>query len=177
VVNGRMVVNVSNPSPFGADFSVNIDSLSAVDGDDSVFLDGRFNGTVTFDSGVTYIDVLMSTNSFYALENGVESELINYEFNIRMTEGSIRQGFSGGLDGSSFDGIISFDTKVRLRLTYSVATYTNGELHIKGVDSAAIRIIANSTDYPAVDIDLDGDDVTDSQPTWSWNDIMLMVDL
>jgi hypothetical protein len=175
IVTGRMAITVSNASIFGADFSINLDSLAAVDGDDSVFIDGKFDGTVTFDSGVTYIDIEMSTDSFYASENGVESELINYSFNTRLTDSSIREGFSGGLAGSGFDGIISFETLSRLRFTYSVGTYTAGEILIEGVDDASVRITANSTDFPAVDVDLDGDDVTDLQPTWSWVDIMQLL--
>jgi hypothetical protein len=175
IINGRMAVSVFNPSPFGADFSIAIDSMSVVDGEDSLFMDGNFDGTVTFDSNVSYIEVELSTDSFYSIENGVESELISYTFTTRITDASIREGFTGGLDGYGFEGIVSFYTPIRLRFTNSVGTYTDGELIIEAADGARIRIAANSSDYPIVEIDEDGDGVVELEPTWSWYDDILLL--
>ncbi len=177
VLNGFVSIQLrnidENPPTIGADFTAIIDNLSIDDGLNFSVADGDFTGSLQFDIDVTFIDIELSTNSFVIVDNGDESELINYDYSGRLTDTETIDDFSGGLDGYGFDGVIEFFTTDSLVFDFFVGTYTTGEVVLADANGGSISIAANSTDFPAVDIDIDGDDIVDEQPTWSWNDDIL----
>ena len=176
ILNGGIVININsanqNGSTITATFSFSINNFSVDFNDDFSVADGDFNGSLTFSD--QFLEVELSTNRYSNTTDAGESVITNYNVSVRIDDISI-EDFSGSLNGTGFAGRVNFRTDPPLRFDTFALQYTSGKLIIEGADGSSIEVTANGTNFPAVDIDEDGDGTIDLQPTWSWDEIFGLI--
>jgi hypothetical protein len=156
----------------------------------AVFVAFTIDDSVTIDGDLRVIEkdltgpgeIYHELSEFYStrleiVEGLFRVVLLNYDYSyeelLSATEDFDQEDFRGGITGVLFDGIVTFNTLVPFVYDYINQYYTQGEIVINGGngDRIRVRVVDNSNDL-IVEIDTDGDGEFDTNPDWTWSDII-----